>query len=380
MKLPGVTVNVSNGNLMQDVAVADAVPALVATVKTTSLVGKTAEIYSLDDAVSLGYTESAEPFMYNLIKEYYDELGGKQLLYVYGIAQATTMTKALTATETNSVAKLLLETEGEVNLIAIARNPESGYSAGSGFLDKDVETAVTASKALAENYQSQNKPIRLLIEGRVANESASNTYSPSEAGNGYAGVVLGGTSADGSAAVSIALARAVKYPAHVKLGNGQNGPLSALQIYIGTKPMEERSDLETLHEDGFIVFMHRTGSAGYYFGVDNMCESGDYRILVHGRVIDKAQRIAAKAYLPFVENDMRMESDGSINASDAIYLGSILETAIRAEMSEQISNVKVNVPVKQDVINTSNVNIQISVLPLGYSSYLTINLGLTAKL
>ncbi len=380
MKLPGVTVNVSNGNLMQDVAVADGVPALVATVKTTSLVGKTAEIYSLDDAVSLGYTESAEPFMYNLIKEYYEELGGKQLLYVYGIAQATTMTKALTATEANSVAKLLLETEGEVNLIAIARNPESGYSAGSGFLDKDVETAVTASKALAENYQSQNKPFRVLIEGRVANESASNTYSPSEAGNGYACVVLGGTSADGSAAVSIALARAVKYPAHIKIGNGQNGPLSALQIYIGTKPMEERSDLETLHEDGFIVFMHRTGSAGYYFGVDNMCESGDYRILVHGRVIDKAQRIAAKAYLPFVENDMRMESDGSINASDAIYLGSILETAIRAEMSEQISDVKVTVPVKQDVINTSNVNIQISVLPLGYSSYLTINLGLTSQL
>ncbi len=380
MKLPGVTVNVSNGNLMQDVAVADAVPALVATVKTTSLVGKTAEIYSLEDAVSLGYTESAEPFIYKLIKEYYNELGGKQLLYVYGIAQTTTMTKALTATEANSVAKLLLETEGEVNLIAIARNPESGYSAGSGFLDKDVETAVTASKALAENYQSQNKPVRLLIEGRVANESASNTYSPSEAGNGYAGVVLGGTSADGSAAVSIALARAVKYPAHVKIGNGQNGPLSALQIYIGTKPMEERSDLETLHEDGFIVFMHRTGSAGYYFGVDNMCESGDYRILVHGRVIDKAQRIAAKAYLPFVENDMRMESDGSINASDAIYLGSILETAIRAEMSEQISDVKVNVPVKQDVINTSNVNIQVSVLPLGYSSYITINLSLSSQL
>lgn len=380
MKLPGVTVKVSNGNLMQDVAVADAVPALVATVKTTSLVGKTAEIYSLEDAVSLGYTESAEPFMYNLIKEYYNELGGKQLLYVYGIAQTTTMTKALTATEANSVAKLLLETEGEVNLIAIARNPESGYSAGSGFLDKDVETAVTASKSLAESYQSQNKPFRVLIEGRVANESASNTYSPSEAGNGYAGVVLGGTSADGSAAVSIALARAVKYPAHIKIGNGQNGPLSALQIYIGTKPMEERSDLETLHEDGFIVFMHRTGSAGYYFGVDNMCESGDYRILVHGRVIDKAQRIAAKAYLPFVENDMRMESDGSINASDAIYLGSILETAIRAEMSEQISDVKVTVPVKQDVINTSNVNIQISVLPLGYSSYLTINLGLTSQL
>lgn len=380
MKLPGVTINVANGNLMQDVAVADAVPALVATVKTTSFVGKTAEIYSLEDAVSQGYTESAEPFMYNLVREYYNELGGKQLLYIYGIAQAMTMTKALTATEANSVAKLLLETEGEVNLIAIARNPESGYAAGSGFLDKDVETAVTASKALAENYQSQNKPFRVLIEGRVANESVSNTYKPSEAGNGFAGVVLGGTSAGGSGAVSIALARAVKYPAHIKIGNGQNGPLSALQIYIGTKPLEERSDIEALHEAGFIVFTHRSGSTGYYFGVDNMCESGDYRILVHGRVIDKVQRIAAKAYLPFIENDMRMESDGSINASDAIYLQSVLESAIRAEMSEQISDIKVNVPVKQDVINTSTVNIQVSVLPLGYSSYININLGLTTQL
>lgn len=38
----------------------------------------------------------------------------------------------------------------------------------------------------------------------------------------------------GSAAVSVLLARATQYGAHVKVGNGQNGALTVQQVYIGT--------------------------------------------------------------------------------------------------------------------------------------------------
>ena len=380
MPFPGVNVNVTNGNLLRQIAVLDAVPALMVTVNTAGLVAALVEVYSLADAESKGFTSVAEPFAHNLLEEYYNELGGKQRLFVFGTAASMTMTAALTASEANGVSKLLRLGLGEINLVAIARKPVATYSAGSAFLDADVSTAVTACKSVAEAMQSANTPVRFLIEGRVADAGKTNAYKPNEATNGFAGVVLGGTANNGSAAVTIALARACKYGAHIKLGSGENGALSVSQIYIGTDKLEDRVDMETLHDAGFITFHHRPGSAGYFFGVDNMCSKDDYRILVHGRIIDKAQRIAVEAYQPYVEGGIHIEDDGSINATDAKDIEGTLLQALRASMGDQVSNVKVNVPLNQDVVNTSTLNVEVKVLPLGYLTWITVSLGLAANL
>lgn len=380
MPFPGVNVNVGNGNLLRQIAVLDAVPALMVTVETQALVAAFMEVYSLADAESKGFTEAAEPFAHKLLEEYYNELGGKQRLFLFGMDASMTMAEALTASEANGVSKLLRLGLGDINLVAIARKPALNYNPGTAFLDADVAAAVTASKSVAEAMQVANKPLRLFIEGRVADASKTNAYKPNEATNGFAGVVLGGTTNDGSAAVSLALARACKYGAHIKLGSGENGALSASQIYIGTDKLEDRVDMETLHDAGFITFMHRPGSAGYFFGVDNMCSKDDYHILVHGRVIDKVQRIAVEAYQPYVENGIRMEQDGSINATEAADIEAALKAAILAAMSEQISQVEVNVPLNQDVINTSSLSVEVKVMPLGYLSWITVNLGLAANL
>lgn len=380
MPYPGVKVEVSNGNLMQNIAVLDSVTALVATVSTADLTGKRQEVYSLADAEKKGYSADAEPFMHHLIEEYYGELGGDQRLIIYGIPASMTMAEALTPTTAQGVATLLREAGGEINLVAVARKPQEDYAAGDAFLDSDVEAAVTTSKSLCEAQQRNNTPVRILIEGRVANESVTNSYKPNEAGNGFVGVVLGGTQPDGSAAVTVALARAAKYGAHVKLGNGQNGALSVQQIYVGSQTMEERADMEVLHDAGFLTFMHRPGAAGYYFGRDNMCSADDYNILVHGRIIDKAQRVAAKAYLPFVESDIRMETDGTVNASDASYIENALDIALRSSMSGQVSNVRVNVPLAQDVINTSLLAVDVAIQPLGYLTWITVRLGFAAQI
>ncbi|MDR3328402.1 MAG: DUF2586 family protein [Prevotellaceae bacterium] len=380
MAFPGVNISISNGGLQQEIAVLDSVPCLAATAQQTANIHAVKQVYNLQDAEGKGYTEAAEPFIYNLLKEYYTELAGKQLLYVYGTAETETMADVLSVTNTNGIKKALDESNGDINLVAIARKPSSNYSAGLAFLDSDVSAAVTAAKTLAQEAQGKNTPIRIFVEGRVANEATANTYSPKQQTNGYAAVVLGGTTNDGSAAVSLALARAVKYPAHVKLGNGQNGALSALQIYIGTSPIEDRQDMETLHDAGFLTFHHRPGTAGYYFGRDNMCSVDDYKILVHGRVIDKSQRIAALAYLPYIENSIVLESNGNIPKVQASYYESVIDSAVRAQMSEQISDVKVSVDTQQDIVNTSTMQVKVSILPLGYLTWINVVIGLTANI
>jgi uncharacterized protein YtpQ (UPF0354 family) len=126
--------------------------------------------------------------------------------------------------------------------------------------------------------------------------------------------------------------------------------------------------------------MRRPGAAGYYFGVDNMAEKGDFHILVHGRIIDKAQRITAEAYLPYIETDIRVNSDGTLNEADAADLENILETALLASMGDQVSGVKVVVDSNQDIINTSNLQVKLSVQPLGYLTWITLTLGLATQL
>lgn len=380
MSFPQVKVNVANGNLMQSVAVLDSVPALMLTVSTEELVAKTQEVYSLADAESKGYTAEAEPFAHRLIGEYYNELGGNQRLFIFGTAASMTMAEALTSTEANGISKLLRDGRGDINLIAIARKPQSGYQPGTAFLDSDVPAAVTACKTVGEAMQTANTPVRFIIEGRVANAGKTNDYKPQDATNGYACVLLGGTSPDGSAAVSVLLARACKYGSHIKVGNGQNGVLSVQQVYVGADKYEDRVDMETLHDAGFLTFMHRPGSAGYYFGRDNMCSKDDFRILVHGRVIDKAQRIAAATYAPYIETGITMNADGTINATEAADIEDTLEQAILASMGDQISQAGVYVDLNQDIINTSTINIQLRIMPLGYLTWITVSLGLAATL
>lgn len=129
-----------------------------------------------------------------------------------------------------------------------------------------------------------------------------------------------------------------------------------------------------------MTFHHRAGTAGYYFGVDNMCSTDDFRILVHGRVIDKAQRITVLAFLPFVEDFVRLNPDGTINNTDASYIENVIETALRSKMNAQFSDVKVIIDRNANLVNTSNLPLSIQVLPLGYLTWITVNIGLAAQI
>ena len=380
MPYPGVNVTVTSGNLLRSIAVADGVGAIVATVTVADNIGKIQQVYNLQEAEKKGYTEAAEPFLHGIIKEFYQELGGNQKLWIMGVAETMTMADVVDLTNQAGLGRLLLFSAGDITRVAIARKPVAGYNAGTKFLDTDVPATVLASLPLCKEYQRRNQPVRMFIEGRVANENAINDFTPNEAENSFVGVVLGSTKPDGSAAIGLALARACRYPVHVKLGSGQNGPLTASQIYIGTTPMEERLDIENLHDEGFLTFQRRPGVAGYYFGVDNMCSNDDYRILVHGGVIDKSQRIAAAAYTPYVEDHVRIESDGTINSTDAKHLEDILKASIRTNMGAQISDVDVFINPEQDIINTSTLEVQVKILPLGYLTWITVILGLTTQL
>ncbi|MFV8364815.1 DUF2586 family protein [Flavobacterium sp. XS1P27] len=377
---PKVNVEVTNGNLQRQVQVLDGVAGLVGT--AVIKIGQIVTVFNYDDAVAKGYTIADEPFLNKAIQLFYQELGGNQALTVLGVEDTMTLTQMVTATNANGLKKLLNASQGAITMVGLIRKPGVAYTmVPDHFLDKDVEDALLASKTLGQYQQSINKPVRLLIEGRT-NDLTAELFEPNTVENGYAGVVLGSNLNDGSGAVALALARAVKYPSHVKLGNGQNGALTIPQAYIGDKPLEEfyPEELDAFANAGYIIMHRRDGAAGYYFARDNMASTDDFRILVHGRVADKAQRVAVATATPLLETTVRVDANGQINATEAKHLENEISQQIRSQMAGQISDVDVNVPTDVDIINTSTGVIEVNVLPLGYLTWIKVTIGLTANL
>ena len=377
---PKVNVEVTNGNLQRQVQVLDGVAGLVGT--SGSKIGEIVTVFNYDDAVSKGYTIADEPFLNKAIQLFYQELGGNQALTILGVEDTMTLTQMVTATNANGLKKLLNASQGAITVVGLIRKPGVAYTmVPNHFLDKDVEDALLASKTLGQYQQSINKPVRLLIEGRT-NDLTAELFEPNTVENGYAGVVLGSNLNDGSGAVALALARAVKYPSHVKLGNGQNGALTIPQAYIGDKPLEEfyPEELDAFANAGYIIMHRRDGAAGYYFARDNMASTDDFRILVHGRIADKAQRVAVATATPLLETTVRVDTNGQVNATDAKHLENEISQQIRSQMAGQISDVDVNVPTDVDIINTSTGVIEVNVLPLGYLTWIKVTIGLTANL
>lgn len=378
---PKVVANVASGNLLRQILVLDGVPGLIATAAQSENIGVVRKVVSLDDAVEKGYSLELEPFIYGILEQFYNELGGNMEFWILGAEDTMSLEQMCTVTNANGAKKLSAASKGKITLFGVCRNPSNLYDPGDGFIDVDVENAMISSKALGQYLQSINRPARFLIEGRVADVDAE-PYEPNTATNGFAGVVLGNDKADGSGAIGLALGRLCKYAAHVKAGNGQNGALSITEAYIGNKAIEEfyPEELDALADAGYFLLHTREGSAGYYFGRDNMGTDDDTRILVHGRLLDKAQRITTATTTPFLETSIRITAEGKINDADADFIEKTVRQQILAGMSGQISDVAVNVPLDQNVIETSRLNIEVAILPLGYLTWIIVKLGLTKQL
>lgn len=379
MSLPKIVITYGNGNLLQDVSAIDGVCGMVGTLQTGGLQGTPHQIFNLQDAIDLGITEDDEVDFYRQLKEFYDEVGGNQELWILGLADTVTMTAMLDYTSSSGAKKLINAAGGTIRLLGIFKTPADDYAAGgSNYMDADVSTAHAASKTFGTNLLSILQPGRILIEGRInlAHESSTTIYQPNSATNGFGGIVLGGSRNDGSASVGTALGRAAKYPAHIKIGKVANGSLALTTCYIGTHAIKDVSGLEALHDKGYISFMTYAQKAGFFFGIDHMGSTDDYRLLAYGRVVDKAAVIAATVYTEQIEGEVDVTADGKIAEIDLQHLQGLISQQIQVGMADQISSLDVYINPSQDVIDTGVLTIKLSITPKGYTSEIDIEIGL----
>lgn len=376
MSIPKVIISYSNKNLLAAIAAIDGICGIVGTAATVALQGVPKQVFSLADAEAKGFTVGAEPGFNRQLKEFYEEVGGEQELWIMGVPAAMLMSDMLDTTEVSGAAKLVKAANGAIRTLGVFR---VGAKAGAVFLDTDVADAVLAAKTFCEARLSELIPLRVLIEGRVNDEANATIYEPKSANVGFAGVVLGGSKNDGSASIGTALGRKAKYGAHIKIGKVANGPLTLSTCYIGTKPISDVPSLESLHGKGYISFMQHPNKAGYYFGIDRMASTDDFRLLAYGSVIDKAAVIAATVYTEELESEVDVDPEtGFIKEIDIEHLKGVITQQINMNMADQISGVTILIDPRQDIINTGKLKVKVKVTPKGYTSQIEVELGLNA--
>lgn len=374
---PKVTILFSNGNLLRDVAAIDGIAGIVGTVATVDLVGVPKVVFNLADAVAQGFTLLDEPFMYRHLSEFYAEVAGNQELHIMGIADTMTMTQALDKDDDEGAKKLLLAAQGKVRILGVCRKPDGDYAPGNDFYDDDVQTALLKTITFCQDQNTKYNYLRVLVEGRVNDETVLDGFEPKTTETDFGGLVVGGSLNDGSASIGAVLGRAVKYPAQVKVGKVANGPIQLAQVYIGTKKISEIPGLEALHLTGIISFMNHPTKAGFYIGIDRMANTGDYRLLANGRVIDKAAIITVATYVNELENEIDVV-DGKIDPVDLKHLEHRLEQQVTSAMGDQISAFTIYINPEQDIINTSTLAVKERIIPKGYTSFIEVDLGLSA--
>lgn len=349
MGFPKVKVNISDGNLLRTINAPDAVPAILVKGMSGALVA----VYGTDDATRKGVSGVALA----LVAMFYKELAGNMRVFV------------APATATNAE---LLASKG-INLIAWIDDATT---------EQGITQLSANIKATAQKMQGLGCPLRVLVGGDFGADLLTD-FDCKTLDNPYMGIVSGKDSETGASLAVAALARCCKYGAEEKIGSGKNGALvSVTDVAIGSKAYGEYTlaELEVMHDNGYIMPQHRTGTAGYFFGQDNMCSNGDYRILAHGRIIDKAQHIILQSYAPFVETPIRVSDDGTLDEGDVSYLENVLECSLLANLTSQISGVKVVIDKNQDIINTSTLEVSCRIQPLGYATWITVTLGLATAL
>lgn len=374
--MAGVNINIANGNLGKTFQTQDGVCGIIMTGVTGGLLNTPFRILNVADAIALGITESAEPFAFKHIKEFYAEAGDGAVLYVLLRVETVTMAQMVDYAHASSARALLDFATESICLLGVARNPTGEASVPTNFVRADVIAAITGSTNMISNYRNKYKPFRMILEGRtdVINQAPQDLKAMTN--NGVC-VVLGGTGNDGHAAVGLALGRLARIPVQRNIGRVKDGTLPITEAYIGNAKVEDFGNINTAIAKGYITIRNYVGRTGYYFSNDPTASlpTDDYTKLAYGRVIDKAYKLSYQVYLEEVNNELLINNDGRIPAEVCKALEGKIEQTIRQAMSGEISSFSAFVDPEQNVIATNEVKINEQIIPVGYSETITINLG-----
>lgn len=386
MSLPKVTIKYLNGLLGVVPASQDGLLALVhlgaTAVAETFVLGRPYLIYGPSSLDGLGITETNNPRIVQLVRQFYAEAEEGTPLYLVGMASTVTMT-AFVNKDTGALKGIIESLKGDLRGVVIAGSIEDAAAEG---IAADVLSAVPAAQALAEYCATEMyAPVFIALEGRSFGKAADLPDMTEQKYNRVC-IVLGDV-LEGSknAAVGTFAGRVASVPIQRNIGAVLAGSLAPVLMYLGDTPVDVAMDeVRTAHDKGYIVPRIHTGRAGYYYADDLMCcdPTDDYAHLTARRTVDKAARIAYDTLLDYLLSEVEVNEDGTMQQAVVKSWQASVESAIDSRMTAngELSAVdgsgcRCIIDTKQNVIATGLVQVVLKIRPYGYAREIVCEIG-----
>ncbi len=385
-----VNITLANGQLGATLQTNDGITGMVLTGITDTggyTAGTPLLVTSLANLTVQGITESANPFAWRQVKEYYDEAGAGAQLYLMLAPPTMKVSDMADHTNANGAKKLLNFAQGKIKVLgimsddaAVATTLTITTTVTHG-LNQEVYNAATNMAVLASDFFAAQKPFRAVIGATSYNNNAASlTDLTAGTTNNRTAVLLGDTGTGIAACLGLLLGRISAIPVMRKVSRVRTGALSNIAAYLGTGALEGvLADAATIADKGFITWLMYPNVAGYFFSGDDTCSAvtDDYHYLAHGRVIDKAHILAYTTFVQEVDDEVPVNTDGTLDAGFCKWLGQQIINQINNTMTagKEISSVDCLIDPAQNILSTNQLNVVLKIVPVGYATDIEISLG-----
>ncbi len=385
MALPGVYITLTGGGLGRVAATDDSVAGLILTgqAEESFELNKHYQFSSTKDLTAHGITAEKNPLVDHEVRSFYAQAGEGAELHLLVVSEATLLTSMVDLGADSPLSKLVEASAGRLKIIGVNRliTAENEVDNSQGIDNDAIEAAAKAQQA-AESYAKKIMPFRILLPAPKWTGEVG-TFHPSGCTYNRVAMVLaseGKLQDQYPAAVGMVLGRAAKAEPQQDLGRVKFGVLAASGYFTDGSPFLEKQGLASdLNSAGFIFFLNYPGKNGCYLNGSPMAcsETDDYATLNNGRVIDKAMRIAYDTYITEIMDNVKVGDDGKLPSGVCSSFEAMIENAVASLMDGQISSFSAYVNPEQNILSTSTLEIECSIVPVGVLKTINVTLGFT---
>lgn len=397
-----VNISISGGGLGRRNPSTDGVMGLVTT--GVAVVGglqlnTTYELNEIGDLeallVTAAYDATNKTLIHHHVSEFF-RMSPNGTLFLRVAAQTVTLTQLADVANTHAK-QLLQDAGGKVNVIAISRNPATGYTPTlTGGLDGDVLTAIPKAQELAVSERTAHRPVFTFVEGRSFNGTASSATDLRTLGAELVAVVIGqdaavaaldslyaGYAAVGTLLGTISAAKVNECVAWVRkfpLTRAVDNKFVTAALSSGILVANYTdASINTLNDKGYIFPRDFEGLTGFYWNDSHTCTSADsdFAQIENVRTIQKAARRIRAKLLPDVASPLKVDPEnGKLDSITCKYFEAQGDSSLDQMMEDaEIVGKRVYVNPNQNVLSTSKLSVKFRITPYGVAREIEGDLG-----
>ncbi len=390
MSLPNIQFNISSnglGLLQSDI---QKIPGFVLTGATVAGVNKVTagtsyQIFSLDEAVNLGIEETGtNAFAYKHIKAFYDEAKKGAELWFMVVTAAITLEDMADKTKAYGK-KLLSDASGKVRVIGFLKKSGVAEVITDG-LDVDVHLAVVKAQELCQDFADRFFPVRAWIGGNKFNGNVADLKDYATTQFNKVSILLSNNDASKEASIGMLLGRVSSIPTQRKISRVKDGAIEPFNSYFTNGEKVETLDTawDAIDNKNYTFLRLFANRSGYFFTGDKTLTlpTDDFNTQSRGLVMDEAVLLAYATLVEELSDEIPVTPAGTIHPAIIKGWQNAIERQIIGLMVSQgkLSGAKAFIDENQNVLVTNNINVTLQLLPVGYSDFITVNIGFTTNL